>query len=93
MREFIRPSTDPAAATSDTTKQARLNIFSHVHVKENFGIFVRAMYISIGKYTVNGQNAAAPMRPKKSLKNGKIMATTAVTITYSVLHTNLNELR
>ena len=45
---------DPAAATIDTTKQAQLNIFSHVHVKEYLGNFDWAMYISIGKYTVNG---------------------------------------
>lgn len=81
LREFTRPSIDPAAATSDTIRQAKLNMFNHVHGKENFRILVRAMYISTGKYTVNGQKDAAPMRPKKSLKNGKIMATTAVTIT------------
>lgn len=45
---------DPAAATSDTIKQAQLSTLSHTHLKEYFGIFACAMCISIGKYTVNG---------------------------------------
>lgn len=49
LRAWIRPSTDPAAETSDTARQAQLNIFREVHLKENFGIFVLAIYISTGK--------------------------------------------
>lgn len=45
---------EPAAATTDTAKHTQLKIFSHTQVKENLGIFARAMYISMGKYTVNG---------------------------------------
>lgn len=45
---------DPAAATIDTAKHTQLKILSQTQVKENFWIFVRAMYISMGKYTVNG---------------------------------------
>ena len=92
LTSWARPWIDPAAATIETTKQAQLNIFSQVQVKENFGNFDCAMYISMGKYTVNGQKDAAPSRPTKSLKNGNIMAITAVTITYTVLHTSLKEL-
>lgn len=49
LRARIRPSIDPAAETSDMTRQAQLNIFREVHVKEYFGIFDLAMYISMGK--------------------------------------------
>lgn len=76
----------------DIIKQAQLNILSDVHVKENFFIFDCAMYISMGKYTVNGQKEPAPSSPKKSLKKGNVMAITAVTITYAVLHTSLKML-
>ncbi|CAL1395633.1 unnamed protein product [Linum trigynum] len=91
-RNWIRPSTDPTAANSDTTRHVQLNIFNHVQVMENLGILALAMYISMGKYTVNGQNDAAPMSPRKSLKNGKIIARTTVTTTYADLQTSLNKL-
>lgn len=80
---------DPTAAMSEMTKQAQLNIFNQIQVEENLGNLVLAMYISMGKYTVNGQNEAAPINPRKSLKNGNIIAITVVTITYAVLQINL----
>lgn len=40
---------DPAAPTSDTIKQAPHSILSPIHLNENLGIFLLAMYISIGK--------------------------------------------
>ena len=72
---------DPAAATSDTIRHAQVRIFSHIQVKEYFGIFDCAMCISMGKYTVSGKNDTAPIKPRKSLKKGKIIAITAVTMT------------
>lgn len=82
---------DPAAEMIDTIKQAQLRILSQVHVKENLLILDCLMYISIGKYTVKGQNDKDPIRPKKSLKNGNTIAINAVITTYAVLHTTLNK--
>ena len=50
------------------------------------------MCIAIGKYTVRGQNAEAPRRPKMSLKKGNNIDTSVVKTTNVVLHINLNKL-
>jgi hypothetical protein len=82
---------EPAAEMIETIRHAQLNIFIHVQVKENLCIFDCLMYISMGKYTVNGQKDSEPMRPRKSLKNGNSIAIKAVTTTYAVLHTTLKK--
>jgi len=66
-----------------------LNMFNHTQSPENLRIFAWTMYISIGKYTVKGQNAKAPIKPKISLKNGNNMATMEVATTYAVRHITL----
>ncbi|CAL5379201.1 unnamed protein product [Camellia sinensis] len=83
---------DPAAATSDMIKQDKLSSCSQIQVEENLRIFACEMYISTGKYTVKGQKAEAPRRPKKSLKNGSNIAMIVVKITYAVLQTNRKRL-
>ena len=74
-------------------KQSKLSSCIHVQVRENLRIRACEMYISTGKYTVSGQKHAAPRRPKKSLKNGKIVAIRVVSITYAVLKTSRKKLR
>ena len=75
---------DATAATIVTMKQTQLNVFSPNHLREKLRILACEMYISIGKYTVNGQNEAAPIKPKTLLKTGGI-AITVVNITYTVV--------
>ena len=72
-------------------KQAKFKISSQIQLREKLGILAFEMCISIGKYTVNGQNAAAPIKPKTLLKTGNIIATTVVNITNTVLHINRNK--
>jgi len=50
------------------------------------------MYISIGKYTVNGQNVIDPIRARNALKNGNIIATNVASITYADLQINRKRL-
>ena len=80
------PRMDATTATIVTMKQTQLNVFSPNHLREKLRILACEMYISIGKYTVNGQNEAAPIKPKTLLKTGNSIAITVVNITYTVLH-------
>lgn len=91
--DLTRPWTEPIAANKDTIKQNKFNICRQFQALENLAIFHCAMYISIGKYTVIGQNVMAPRRPKNSLKNGNIIARMVVTITYIVLQTRRKKLK
>ena len=77
---------DATVATIVTMKQTQLKVFSSNHLREKLRILACEMYISIGKYTVNGQKEAAPIKPKTLLKTGNSIAITVVSITYTVLH-------
>lgn len=77
---------DPAAATRLTIKQNPLSSFIPIHIGENLGTLACTRYISVGKYTVNGQNEKAPSKPTMELKKGSNIAITVVNITYTVLH-------
>lgn len=75
------PWTQAAAAANAIIKQAQVNMFSQIQVGENLRMRACEMYISTGKYTVNGQNEKAPIKPKTLLKTGNIIAITQVIIT------------
>lgn len=86
------PWIDPAAATRVTIKQKPLRILTPIQTRENLGTLACTRYISVGKYTVKGKKEIAPSKPTMLLKKGSIIATTAVKITYTVLHIILNPL-
>ena len=77
---------DATAATIVTMKPTQLNVFNPNHLREELQILAYEMYISIGKYTINGQNEAAPIKPKTLLKTGNGIAIIVVNITYTILH-------
>lgn len=77
-----------APATSVIIKQAQHNVFRQIQGREKLPTLACEMCISTGRYTVNGQNAQAPSKPKTLLKTGNNMAITDVNITYVVLQIN-----
>lgn len=81
---------DPVAAAMETARQTTLNICIATHLEDHRRILFCAMYIATGKYTVNGQNAAAPRSPITLLKNGSSMDINVVLTTKAALHTSLN---
>lgn len=72
---------EPAAARTDTIRQSNTKKFNHIHFQLKARICSLDMCIWIGKYTVSGQNEAAPRRPRIALKNGRSIASTMVSIT------------
>lgn len=86
------PSMDPIAAISETRKQRKLNVFKKTHLLVQLWIFECAIYISTGKYTVNGQKFMAPKIPSTLLKNGNKMANEVVERTNAVLQTSRKKL-
>lgn len=75
----------------DRSKKEKLKVLSPNHLVP-FLMFFLAMYISTGKYIVNGQNPMAPKRASISLKKGIAIAITVNTTTNMLLQTNLNKL-
>ena len=82
---------DATIATTVIMKQAQLNIFSQNQLREKLRILACEMCISIGKYTVNGQNEEAPIKPKTLLKTGNSIAIRVVKITNTVLQRHRKE--
>ena len=92
FKSWIMPSMDPQAAANETKKETTLKVCRSIHLLEKGLIFFWTMYISIGKYTVKGQNPTVPRIPTTSLKNDRSMEMRVVEIIKPVLHTNLKRL-
>lgn len=78
---------------AETKKQIALSNLRDVHLMENVGMSACEMCISIGKYTVSGQNDIAPSSPITLLKNGNVIPNAVVAITYAVLHRDRNRFK
>lgn len=59
------------------------------HLQVPLLILACAMYMVTGKYTVSGQKAIAPSKPRTALKKGNIIATKVVKTTKTERRTSL----
>ncbi|URE48305.1 hypothetical protein MUK42_32645 [Musa troglodytarum] len=86
--ECATPSMEPQAAAKETRKQRKLKLCNIIHSDEDLAICLREMYISMGKYTVRGQNPTAPSNASTSLKKGISIARTVLITTKVVLQSS-----
>lgn len=92
LRSLLSPWIEPQAAATATSKQMEFMSWSPIHLEDHLLIFFCAIYICIGKHTVNGQYPSAPRSASMSLKNGIAIARTVATTTNKLLQMSLRKL-